>query len=106
MIAQAAAGEEEVITFDEDKPTVTPSAEDDTVGAATGPGKEAAPTKEAQTVAEPVAATAREGSPATESATTDFEQIGSENVDDDFGDDGFDVELDELEAEIARELEE
>lgn len=66
---------------------------------------EPAPTVEAQEADEPVGdKNGEEGSP---EASADFEQVGTDTIpdDEDFGDDGFDVEMDELEAEIARELE-
>lgn len=105
--AKPAAGEETIV-FDQDAAKgASNSGEEEAVAEApVESGKESAPAAEAQEVDEAVAATSGEGSPDA-SANTDFEQVGSDNIadDEDFGDEGFDVEMDELEAEIARELE-
>lgn len=100
-IPPASASEEE-ITFDED--TTKPTEET----------AFAAPEPETEVIVDEVDTPADDPSPASvvSSSAADssggFENISSDNIiedDDAFGDDGFDVELDELEAEIARELE-
>ena len=97
------AAEEETITFDQEDGS---KKEEAVIEAPAESQKESTPpTSEAQTEAgEIVEATSGEGSPEN---SADFEQVGSDNIpnDEDFGDDGFDIEMDELEAEIARELE-
>ena len=103
------AAEEETITFDQEaaKGASNSAKEEAVAETPVEPENQSAPAAEAQEVDEVVAATSGDGSPDA-SANTDFEQVGSDdNIpdDEDFGDDGYDFEMDELEAEIARELE-
>jgi hypothetical protein len=104
QLAAGTKAEEETITFDvqTDIMPETPSGT-----AAPEAPKPADNTAEAVMQADDPAPVNNNGSSSVaENSSNDFEKVGPENVDDGFGDDGFDVELDELEAEIARELEE
>lgn len=99
--------DEETITFDNNNESASPSNTPGTSNATT-------PATTTQETSIPSAEPAAEGksseAPPTstdeaDTSANDYENISSDNFDDGFGEDGFDAELDELEAEIARELE-
>ena len=97
-----AASAEEEITFDHEDSAQAPS---ESAFASPEPETEIEPTVVDPQSSDPAPSSAVSTS-AADSGVNDFENIGSEVIEDDdaFGDEGFD-ELDELEAEIARELE-
>jgi len=103
-VAPVSASEEE-ITFDNNEDTTKTT--DETAFASPEPETEVV-SAEVDTLTDDPSPASVVSSSAADSSANGFENISSDNIiddDDAFGDDGFDVELDELEAEIARELE-
>ncbi|CAB9503988.1 expressed unknown protein [Seminavis robusta] len=110
-VAAESKAEEETITFDnhktESKSTETPSVPSE--GSPEIVSTDVAAVEASSLPADVTTpSSAASASAAGDSSAIDFEKIAAEGIEDDDGfgdDDGFDVELDELEAEIARELE-